>query len=1015
DGKVRIGQMNWSKKGMEVHDLQISTRQGTFVVPGAAVNFTLASLWQRRLNELLISDPQLEFNPSPEQENPANTSLTFPELPVSIELLTISGGRLDINTATRQLHFHQLNFTGTLQPQSRFSLSAFVGSGEQQPVAIVGMLQFSPQQNLTLERLSWQGQQLLKDPLSLEFSGGELALDGSRVGLSHFDDEQLQNLFRALGQSSPLPANLAFTLTDVRIKVSLDSSSLQLDLQVARGQVAWNTLSSPFSALRVSLAREQQGWEIAGQFTDPAQVSFDFNARINNINNFAGRASINIPDPGALKVVLIGGPALKINGALHMTADFSWADRRLDMTTEVRGSAATSPATAYLVDIGRINGQGKLQLVDGQESFTLNLRHGSQPFVSASGNFQEFSASLNAANLDILKQLLAPDQLPPQMPAASGVKIAGQFSASGSNWEGRINLSTAETLFTGLSLKNLAMQTKFQLAKNQFTFSDITISAGAAYGDVLTARLAGYASAEFSDAGYSLAFEKLSVNDLNYNSADGLTGVGAAAVALQGHINGSWSAGSIALDLNGIIAAREVLAGVFYANLSSYQANFSVHGELNIGTGELTAKLLEINLPKLGKLVANGQFSPDRISSKGRLDLIELSSSYGEQLKPLLHDFQPTLANLDLAGRLALDYQLHWGPSGWLTQGAVTLKDLSAYWQDQQLEMIDGSGTIPFFLGNGIQADTAASVTKYSGNITLGALSVGPATVEQGKLQLTAELNRIAIISPLQLSLAGGHLAIEDVSLSWAKGQPQGSIKIDIAGVNLEPLNRDLGLPIMQGSLSANLGTIRYLDRQLSTTGIASVEVFGGRFQFSNMRYSEPFSSHPVFYTDIDFTDLDLQQATHTFDFGEMNGILDGHVRGLQLFGTTPAAFEAAVATRETGTRNISVKALNNLSILSQGGISAALSRGIYQFIDFYRYRKIAFDCSLVNDTFTLIGTALPGSNRYLVHGGLLPPRIDITTTTPTISFKEMVNRLGRIDRAGSRNKSTDTNSNKGG
>jgi hypothetical protein len=194
---------------------------------------------------------------------------------------------------------------------------------------------------------------------------------------------------------------------------------------------------------------------------------------------------------------------------------------------------------------------------------------------------------------------------------------------------------------------------------------------------------------------------------------------------------------------------------------------------------------------------------------------------------------------------------------------------------------------------------------------------------------------------------------------------------------------------------------MRYRNEQLSSDGLIHLEVFAGRFQLRNLRYSEPFSSYPRFFADVDFSGLDLLQATRTFDFGEMNGILDGQIHGLQLFGSTPAAFTATLATRLEGKRNISVKALNNLSILSQGGISAALSRGVYRFIDFYRYRQIGFKCSLENDTFTLLGTALPGSQRYLVDGGLLPPRIDITTTSPTISFKEMLKRLGRLDRTG--------------
>jgi len=123
-------------------------------------------------------------------------------------------------------------------------------------------------------------------------------------------------------------------------------------------------------------------------------------------------------------------------------------------------------------------------------------------------------------------------------------------------------------------------------------------------------------------------------------------------------------------------------------------------------------------------------------------------------------------------------------------------------------------------------------------------------------------------------------------------------------------------------------------------------------------------------------------------------------VHELRLFGSVPSAFNALFETRPAGKRNISVKAIKNLNTLSQGGLSAALSQGIYRFIDFYRYQKIGIDCTLGNDSFRLRGTAREGEDSYLVYGGLLPPKIDIIAPERAISFKEMLKRISRLDRA---------------
>ena len=205
--------------------------------------------------------------------------------------------------------------------------------------------------------------------------------------------------------------------------------------------------------------------------------------------------------------------------------------------------------------------------------------------------------------------------------------------------------------------------------------------------------------------------------------------------------------------------------------------------------------------------------------------------------------------------------------------------------------------------------------------------------------------------------------------------------------------------PELDGLLSASLDGIRFSEKEITSSGEASAQAFGGTLRLQNLKVIKPLSRYPTYHADIDFREIDLHALTHTFAFGEINGVASGHVHKLRLFDGLPSAFEASFETAESGNRNISVKAIRNLNTLSQGGLSAALSQGIYRFIDFYRYRKIGMICSLHNDAFYVRGTAKPGSDQYLVDGGLLPPRIDVIVSSPAISFKEMMRRLKRIER----------------
>ncbi len=223
--------------------------------------------------------------------------------------------------------------------------------------------------------------------------------------------------------------------------------------------------------------------------------------------------------------------------------------------------------------------------------------------------------------------------------------------------------------------------------------------------------------------------------------------------------------------------------------------------------------------------------------------------------------------------------------------------------------------------------------------------------------------------------------------------------RLRLQGVHLGELTRALGMTEMSGRLSADLGRIRYAGGTVTSDGNLGINAFGGAILVRNLRLESLFSSYATYLADLDFTGVDLHQLTRTFAFGEINGVADGYIHGLRLFGKVPSAFEAVLETRERGRRNISVKALNNLTVISQGGLSGVLSKGLYRFIDFYRYRKIGIRCALKNDVFTLEGTARPGSDRYLVYGGWLPPKIDIIAPAHAISFKEMLKRLQRIER----------------
>lgn len=163
---------------------------------------------------------------------------------------------------------------------------------------------------------------------------------------------------------------------------------------------------------------------------------------------------------------------------------------------------------------------------------------------------------------------------------------------------------------------------------------------------------------------------------------------------------------------------------------------------------------------------------------------------------------------------------------------------------------------------------------------------------------------------------------------------------------------------------------------------------------------SNVFSPIASLKLSIVIKDIDLSKVTETFEFGHISGILEGFIKDLTITNGQAESFTVHIQTvkRKGISREISVEALENISVIGSGSSSAILNKGIYSFFKKYRYNKIGFRGGLRNDNFLLLGVMVEGNRSYLVKGTLLPPSVNVISYTQNISFSEMVNRLKRVN-----------------
>jgi hypothetical protein len=674
----------------------------------------------------------------------------------------------------------------------------------------------------------------------------------------------------------------------------------------------------------------------------------------------------------------------------------------LFLRADVQGRPWGRKPAAYLADLAPLSARLELQRKKGRQSAKGTLFLSGRRVLEISGNVSRLRFELRTLAWQEVKKVAGPGLLPASIRDAREIAGSGTlFPRSAGRWDGSAHFSAGRISLAGVEIREAVFSGTWSRSLQALSLAGVRASARVVAG-ALGAEVSAGGSGILRGRAFAARLDSLSVKNLEYLAPDGMNGFSGGRMQGFGEASGRVGEGEVRLKLFGQLGLSEALYGPLYADLSMLPLRFVLAGELKPRLGRMAADL-SLSAEDLGVLRLRGKFSPGEGKVVGDLALPSLDKAFSGYLRKILQESFAALKSLEVGGSLRGNFTGEWAQDSVRLAGDIGATGLEVSWPRAALEIKGGVGTVPFDLTRGAVGTSGGVMAGRSGSLSFSAFSVGPASLAPGEVKFSAGPNRFEISSPLVFGVGGGRMRVEDLALLWNGKRPSGRARLSLRDINLEKIVGDLGFPPMKGRITADLGEIRYETGALSTGGTAVVSVFDGTIAVRNMRLQDPFSPYATFKGDVDFSGLDLSLLTHSFSFGEMNGIVDGYVHNLRLFGLTPSEFDLKFETRQEGKRNISVKALNNLSILSQGGISAALSRGIYRFIDFYRYRKIGFLCHLQNDVFRIRGTALPGSDRYLVYGGWMPPKIDIIAPTHAISFKEMLQRLSRVERAGGR------------
>jgi hypothetical protein len=472
--------------------------------------------------------------------------------------------------------------------------------------------------------------------------------------------------------------------------------------------------------------------------------------------------------------------------------------------------------------------------------------------------------------------------------------------------------------------------------------------------------------------------------DLSFDSPDGRYAGEGLQLAARGSLR---PAAELGVELEGAIAAGELLVGDFYRNFADAALNFA-------GSGRWTASGVELARIRVGDGGALALEAAARIRQDGdvpgwtlEINSLELAFpvAYRRYLEPLAAAW--ALDGLEVTG--AVSWSGEW-MAGALASGDLEIRDFSIV--DTRRER---------FAVTGLAARLRPGDYAFDSRLSWQGLLVGRINLGAGSALLDSEPGAIALLEPLHLGLLGGSLDLAALKIvlpgsrADGSGEPDIRLRASIDDLDMAQLTAALDWPAFGGRISGEIPGVSLDDGVLAVDGQIRFEVFDGMIALGNLDIERPFGVLPSLAADVEVSNLDLEQLTSTFSFGQIAGRLDGYVRNLRMLDWKPVAFDAWLGTpeRQGGASDISRQAVNRLTTIGGGSATTALTGPLMRMFSNFSYRRLGLGCSLQNYVCHLQGLSDDGAGVLILEGAGVP-KITIRAFNREINWPQMVSNL---------------------
>lgn len=456
----------------------------------------------------------------------------------------------------------------------------------------------------------------------------------------------------------------------------------------------------------------------------------------------------------------------------------------------------------------------------------------------------------------------------------------------------------------------------------------------------------------------------------------------------------------VAFNLRSEQTDGEYLWGTFYTDLSGHQASLAADGSFFLGGAYPFDVKGSLDVFRTGEYSFSAGGTAKDWAARVKATVWH-EALLKTPLKDSLRDLSPGLADLSITGTSSLEAAIRHDQAVTSVAGRYRMADASLNAPALPLAIQAISVDLPFDLVSPPSGQGAPSAPGQPGLIRLQAIQRKRLTIDSLQIPLIIARNMLEVPAPVVVPFFGGTIRLYGVQVDDVLSPARNRFGVEMDNVDLGRMTRRLLGTEIPGTISADLGVMRFANGRVTSEGRAVVRVFGGEIEATNFFAENLTASSRRLGGDITFRNINLEELTRKIAVGKMSGIIQGSLKHFVMEYGQPASFTLEVeSVKAPGVaQQISMDAIQSISILGTGG-DGALNRGITRFFREYPYSKIGLRCVLTNDQFSINGTIHEGGKEYLVRRGLLRG-VDVVNQNPVnvISFRDMQERIQRIFR----------------